>query len=156
MINDKIKQKMKNVVFKMGVLVMALFVFASCEKESFVGVDDLPSNGVSFLSAHFSGAKATNVKKEKEGLNGTEYTVYLDNGITVKFDKNGNWEEVDAPDGKPIPTSFIPQKIVDYVDANYKNERINSIDKEKNRYDVELTNGFDLEFNSNGDFVRID
>lgn len=146
---------MKKIISSLCVLTIAL-VFASCEKEEFVGIDSLPQNGVAFLEQHFSGVKTSSVKKEKEGLSGTEYTVYLENGITIKFDKNGNWEEVDAPDNIALPTSFIPGKIVGYVEEHYASAGINSIDKERNRYDVELTNGLDLEFNSNGDFVRID
>jgi len=147
---------MKNVFLRLSIVVAAVLLYTSCEKETFVGAEDLPQKGITFLSDHFSGAKASNVKKEKERLNGLEYTVYLDNGITVKFDKDGNWTEVDAPDDRTIPTSFIPSKIVSYVNEHYPQEGINSIDKEKNKYDVELTNGFDLEFNANGDFVRID
>ncbi|HMR20162.1 MAG TPA: PepSY-like domain-containing protein [Sphingobacterium sp.] len=146
---------MKNIVYSLGVLLMTL-VFVSCEKEEFIMVDGLPKSGSEFLEQHFSGAKVSNVKKEKEGLNGTEYTAYLESGITVKFDKNGNWEEVEAPNNDALPTSFIPAKIVEYVQEHYPSFGINSIDKEKNRYDVELTNGLDLEFNSAGDFVRID
>jgi hypothetical protein len=74
----------------------------------------------------------------------------------VKFDKNGTWEEVDAPDNLAIPISFIPNKIVDYVTEYYPSADINGIDKEKSKYDVELTNGLDLEFNSAGKFVRMD
>lgn len=147
---------MKSIFLRFSVLVAAVVLYTSCEKETFIGVEDLPQQGVKFLADHFSEAKASHVKKEKDGLSGTGYTVYLDNGTTVKFDKNGNWEEVDAPDGSTIPTDFIPSKIVDYVREHYPQEGINSIDKEKNRYDVELKNGFDLEFNKNGDFVRLD
>lgn len=145
---------MKNVMYSVMALVVVLF--ASCEKEEMIGVDGLPGTGVTFLEQHFTGVKVSNVKKEKEGLNGTEYTVYLENGIRVKFDKNGNWEEVEAPDNIAIPTSFILDNIVAYVAEHYPNTGINSIDKERNRYDIELTNGLDLEFNLAGDFVRID
>lgn len=134
---------------------MAL-VFTSCDKEEMIGVEGLPNEASAFLASHFADIKVSNVKKEKEGLSGTEYTVYLQNGVQVKFDKNGNWEDVEAPNGQALPTSFIPTKIVEYVQANYPTEGINSIDKERNRYDVELTNGLDLEFNANGEFVKID
>jgi hypothetical protein len=45
---------------------------------------------------------------------------------------------------------------VDYVTEYYPSADINGIDKEKSKYDVELTNGLDLEFNSAGKFVRMD
>lgn len=146
---------MRNIVLGISTLFMVV-LFASCEKEEMIGMDGLPAAGASFLNEHFSDIVVSNVKKEKDGLSGTEYTAYLQNGVQVKFDKNGNWEEVDAPDNMAIPTSFIPGKIVAYIAEHYPSAEINSIDKERNRYDVELTNGLDLEFNSDGDFVRID
>lgn len=146
---------MKNIVLGIGALFMVLF-FASCEKEEMIDAEGLPTASTTFLGEHFAGITVSNVKKEKEGLNGTEYTAYLQNGVQVKFDKNGNWEDVEAPNGQALPTSFIPAKIVEYVQTNYPSEGINSIDKERNRYDVELTNGLDLEFNSSGEFVKID
>jgi hypothetical protein len=146
---------MKKIVYSFIALVVLVFSM-SCEKEEFVGVDDLPTAGVNFLDQYFTGIKVSNVKKEKEGLSGTEYTAYLENGMVVKFDKNGTWEEVDAPDNLAIPISFIPNKIVDYVTEYYPSADINGIDQEKSKYDVELTNGLDLEFNSAGKFVRMD
>lgn len=145
---------MKNII--VSVLAVTAVLFASCEKEELIGIDGLPSLSATFLEQHFAGLKVSNVKKEREGLGGTEYTVYLENGVKVKFDKNGNWDEVDAPDNHAIPTSFIPENIVDYVATHYPDAGINSIDKDNNRYDVELTNGLDLEFNASGEFVRID
>ena len=145
---------MKKVMY--SVMALAVVLFASCEKEEMIGIDGLPATGNTFLEQHFTGVKVNNVKKEKEGLSGTEYTVYLENGTRVKFDKSGNWEEVEAPDNIAIPTSFIPDNIVAYVAEHYPNIGINSIDKERNKYDVELVNGLDLEFNLAGEFVRID
>jgi len=143
-------------ILRVGTLAAALFIYASCEKEkSTIGMDELPGSGAAFLSDHFGDATVGNIKKERDGK-GTDYTAYLGNGIKVKFDGNGDWKEVEAPRGRTIPTTFIPQQIVDHVTENYPNLGINGIEKEKYGFEVELTNGLDLEFDMNGVFVRTD
>lgn len=132
------------------------FVSVSCEKEKIVGLDDLPATGTTFLKEHFNNVAILSVTKEKEGLSGTEYKVLLDNRTEVTFDKNGNWKEVDAADNIAIRTTFILPAIVNYVNTNYPNADFNSIERENGNFDVELTNGLDLVFNKQGDFVRID
>lgn len=132
------------------------FVSVSCEKEKIVGLDDLPATGATFLKEHFNNVAILSVTKEKEGLSGTEYKALLDNRTEVTFDKNGNWKEVDAADNIAIRTTFILPAIVNYVNTNYPNADFNSIERENGNFDVELTNGLDLVFNKQGDFVRID
>ena len=128
----------------------------SCDKEELISTENLPATANTFLSEYFADVKVLSVTREKEGTT-TDYQVLLDNGIEVKFDKNGNWDEVEAlTDTDAIPTSFIPEAVVTYVQENYENAGINNIDKEKNGFDVELTNGLDLIFDTNGQFVRID
>lgn len=148
---------MKKLVFKLALLFAVAFVAVSCEKEELIDADNLPSVANTFLNDHFKDVKVLSVTREKEALSGTEYQVLLNNGVEVKFDKNGNWTEVDARENTAaIPTSFVLKPIVDYVRDNYDDAGINGIDKEKYGFDVELTNGLDLVFDTDGKFVRID
>ena len=129
----------------------------SCDKEELIGTENLPSAANTFLNEHFEGVKVLSVTREKEALSSAEYEVLLNNGVEIKFDKNGNWDEVEARENTAaLPTSFVLTPIVTYVQTNYEDAGINSIDKEKNGYDVELTNGLDLVFDTAGEFVRID
>ncbi|MBL1408155.1 PepSY-like domain-containing protein [Sphingobacterium faecale] len=148
---------MKKLIFKFMLLMTVAFVATSCEKEELIGVDNLPSAADSFLKVHFKDINVLSVTRENEPLSGTEYKVLLGNRVEVKFDKNGNWAEVEALDNTvAIPTSFVLAPIVSYVKENYPNDGINSIDKEKHGFDVELTNALDLEFDNAGKFIRID
>lgn len=148
---------MKKLLFNLALLFSVMFVTASCEKEELIDASNLPTVANTFLNDHFKDVKILSVTREKEALSGTEYQVLLNNGVEVKFDKNGNWTEVDARDNSTaISTSFILVPIVDYVKDNYDDAGINSIDKEKYGFDVELTNGLDLVFDTDGKFVRID
>lgn len=148
--------KIKKLLLGLSLLLTITLVSVSCEKEKIVGIDDLPATGATFLKEHFNNVVVLSVTKEKEGLAGTEYKVLLDNRTEVTFDKNGNWKEVDAADNIAIPITFILPAIVNYVNTNYPNADFNSIERENGNFDVELSNGLDLVFNNQGNFVRID
>jgi len=148
---------MKKIILKLSLLLAVAFIAVSCEKEELIDVNNLPAVANTFLNDHFKDVKVLSVTREKEALSGTEYQVLLNNGVEVKFDKNGDWTEVEARENTAaIPTSFILTPIVNYVKDNYENTGINSIDKEKHGFDVELTNGLDLVFDKEGKFLRID
>lgn len=144
-------------MLKLATLLAVVFVFGSCEKEEIIDVNGLPSMASNFLNENFNEIKVLSVIREKETLSGTEYQVLLNNGVEVKFDKSGNWIEVDARENlASIPTGFILAPIVSYVVDNYKDAGVNSIEKENYGFDVELTNGLDLVFDKDGKFIRID
>lgn len=106
----------------------------------------------SFLNTYFPSVRVVKVEVER---NEVEYD--LANGVDVDFDINGNWKNVDAPNGQSIPTGFIPVAIVNYVKANYPHSLFNSIERKATSYEVELV-GFhrDLIFDLNGNFVGLD
>ncbi|MGO3194433.1 MAG: PepSY-like domain-containing protein [Sphingobacterium sp.] len=148
-------KKLKN----LSVAMLMVTVLASCDKddnEEIIKTEDLPATGQSFLKEHFGDQKIISVEKENEGSEGIEYEARLDNGVVVKFDKDGVWKEADAPANLYLPTAFILPTIVNYVGTEYPDAGINDIDKERAGFDVELTSGLDLVFNLDGDFVRID
>lgn len=148
-------KKLKN----LSVAMLMVAVLASCDKddnEEIIKTEDLPATGQTFLKDHFGAQKITSVEKENEGAEGIEYEARLDNGVIVKFDKDGVWKEADAPANLSLPTTFILPAIVNYVGTAYPDAGINDIDKERAGFDIELTSGLDLVFNLDGDFVRVD
>ncbi len=52
--------------------------------------------------------------------------------------------------------AIIPKNIRAYVADHFKGARIDKITKEYWGYEVELSNGVDLKFDSKGDFKRMD
>lgn len=148
---------MKSIILKLTLLFAVSFFVMSCDKDELIDVNNLPAVANTFLKDHFKDVRVLSVTRENDPLTGSEYEVLLDNGIEVKFDKNGNWTEVEArANTAAIPTTFILESIVNYVKETYPTAGINGIDKEKNGYDVELTNGLELVFDNEGKFVRID
>lgn len=144
--------------FLMLMLGIFTLTFASCNDDDEAGPISealLPQTAKTFLSQYFSNAEVAGITmKTDDGKK--EYEVYMTNGMKIKFDELGDWTDVDAPTGQIVPEGFVPEKIASYVSENYPNYGINEISKERYGYDVDLTNGLDLVFNADGDFVRID
>lgn len=150
---------MKNLLGRFGLVLAVVFTMTSCDKDDEkISIDELPAVSSSFINEYFSPAKITSVVKDLEGQSTFEYEVKLDNGVDIKFDSQGLWQDVEARNDKTtLPTTaFILPSIVQYVTSNYPTVGINGIERELNGFDVELTNDIDLEFDKEGNFVRID
>ncbi|RLZ11848.1 PepSY-like domain-containing protein [Faecalibacter macacae] len=141
---------MKNIV---SVILIALgtSVFA---QDQIVTFNQLPTKGQNFISKYFQKGQVSTVILDNDYIS-KDYDVVLTNGTKIEFDGKGNWKEVDGK-RNAIPTTFIPQSILNYVNKSFPNTKIIKIEKNRFSYDVELTNGLDLEFDSKGNFVRID
>ena len=81
--------------------------------------------------------------------------VYLNDGTEVDFDARNQWEKVDCHT-KAVPAALVPSAIASYVKANYQSLPITKIDNNRYGYDIELSNGLELKFNANGQFMGID
>lgn len=140
-----------------AILTIGIFVlsFQANAQETVIKTNELPKIAQDFITKNFASQKVNQAIKDK-GMISTDYEVWLDNGTKIEFDGNGNWEEVDADKNAALPTGFIPAKITSYVSKNFPTHKISKIEKDSKKFDVELTNGLDLEFKLNGDFLRID
>lgn len=147
---------MKHLLLNTMVIVLAVLTMTACDDEKTIQQDELPAAATSFIATYFADATITHAKKEKDGLLGKEFKVYLSDGTEIDFDKDGDWVAVDGAQNASIPTGFILNPIVTYVSSTYSDATISSIVKERNGFEVELTNGVDLEFDSEGDFTRVD
>lgn len=142
--------KIKNILLAS----FAMASFAVNAQEEIIKENELPAPAITFLTTNFKNNPVRTVVKDTDRRKVT-YEVTLTDGTEVEFTQKGDWKEVDG-DKKPIPTAFIPKAILDYVKAKYPNEQITHIDKGLRDYDVDLTNGLDLEFDLKGKFLRID
>ena len=79
----------------------------------------------------------------------------LNDGTEIDFDRNNQWDNVDCHT-KAIPAALVPQAIANYVKTNYQALPITKIDKDAYGYEIELSNGMDLKFDTSGRFLGID
>ena len=112
----------------------------------------LPEAITTFIKQHFPNATVVGIEPDNEH-GGLEYDVYLSDGTQIDFDANNQWEKVES---RSVPAFFIPKAIATYVSSNYQNMDIIKIDKEPHGYEIELSNGLDLNFDNSGRFLSMD
>ena len=135
-------------------LLMVLIITITNAQSKKITTSELPKGAITFLTAHFPNNPIKHATKDWEhGEKG--YEVKLTDGTEVEFTKDGAWREVDGHK-KAIPTAYIPKSILEYVKVHYPNEQITHIDKGHKDIDVDLTNKIDLEFDTNGKFLKVD
>lgn len=138
-------------IIGIAIVLITNFAFA---QEVIVPFNQLPAKAKTFINQHFKGVKVTNVIQDKDVFS-KDFDVNFENGTKVEFDRTGNWKEIKSLSGS-MPSSLVPAKIKQYISNNYKGANIVEINKEARKIDVELSNGIDLDFDKNGNFLRID
>ena len=145
---------MRTIITKrLVVLTLVLISTMSFAQEKKITAAQLPANAQNFIKQHFKGETVTAAKLDKEMFD-TDYETILSNGVKINFDAKGNWDEIDGRNA--LPASVIPKSIATFVATNYKGQNVVQIDKKLAGYDIELSGGTELEFDTNGKFLRID
>lgn len=145
---------MKKMMFLfVSLFVMNLVVFADNDKP--IQVTEMPKGAQSFVKSHFANQSVAVAKMETDFFDKT-YDVIFTNGDKVEFDKKGNWTKVDC-EHTQVPQAVIPAAIQQYVSKNYPDAKVVKIEKtDRKGFDVDLSNGFDIEFDKKMRVVEID
>lgn len=140
---------------KSMVILAALFGFhfASAQEKN-ITFEQLPAEAQTFVKKHFSKLKVVNVFEDAKP-NHTEYDVFFENGTEIEFLSNGDWEEVKSRTNE-LPASVVPAAISQYIKNQFPNAFVREIKKKRYGFEVEISNGLDLEFDQNGNFLRFD
>lgn len=137
-------------------LVMALSVmsitFSSCDKEKEIAIGDLPKEIAVYIATHFPDNPIISAKIDLEGTRKT-YEIKLQGGFELEFNRKKEIIEIEGI--SKLPNSVIPQKILDYVNANYPDNFIVEWELGKNHQEVKLDNKLELIFDMKGNFFRI-
>ena len=137
----------------LSLLMVNVVVWASNDKP--IQVTEMPKAAQAFIKSHFPDQSVAVAKLENDFMS-KSYDVIFTNGDKVEFDKKGNWTNVDC-EHTQVPVAVIPQPIQEYVTKNYPNAKVVKIEKtDRKGYDVDLNNGFDLEFDKKFRVVEID
>lgn len=114
---------------------------------------DLPNSAQVILKNNFK-AEVSHIKIEKNFGKIKEYDVVLTDGTEITFDSHGNWKEIEVRQNASVPSSLVPKAITDYVKQTQKKAKITGIEKERSGYEIELSNGVEMKFNLEGQFIR--
>ena len=141
-------------LLKSALVAVALSVsLISCAKEEVIPVSQLPVEIKTYISTHFPSNTIVQVVKDFEGLTKT-YDVMLSEQISLEFNRKNQIIDIDGKTA--LPNSVIPEKIRQYVTANYPTNVITDWELDDLNQQIQLDNGLNLEFTMNGDFIRID
>ena len=98
--------------------VIGMFAF-NAKADTPINPADLPQAARTFITATFPNDPIVLAERDKDLLR-TEYSVELQSGTEIDFDAKGDWEDVSCKHvAGGVPASVIPQKVKEYVAANY-------------------------------------
>ena len=139
---------------KIKVLITAIFtllavtVFADNEKP--IQKHQLPKVSQEFINKYFKDYEISFCTKDHDS-----YDVKFTNGYEIEFSTKGEWKEVDCRKDA-IPAAIIPIQVSKYVKQYYAKNYVTKINRDFNKFEVELNNGLDLEIDKNGKLREID
>ena len=145
---------MKTIKILAMTLLLGFYAAACSGGDKVITVNELPAAAQTFIGKYFGAKKVMLVKKDKEGVK-TYYDVLMADGTKLEFDKKGEWRDIETK-SEGVPATLVPTEISSYVSKNYPDQRILQIDRDRSGFQIELSNGLDLEFNKKFQLVEID
>ena len=143
---------------KFIVLAMAIFSFgilvANADNNRIITKENLPQKSQQFIGRYFGDSKITYVKEERDFIE-KSYEVMFADGTKVEFSRNGEWKEVDSR-LSAVPTTIVPAQIMKYIKENYPDVKVMQIERDKNEYELRLSNRLELTFDTKFHIIDID
>lgn len=136
----------------LAALAIACIASASAQ-ERVITPAQLPQSAQNFIATHYKADKVSIATSENSPK---EFTVRLESGTKIEFDKDGEWSDIESKGKNPLPASIIPANIKKYVDARFPKNKIVAIDRDSRFIDVELDNKVEIKFNKKGEVVEVD
>lgn len=125
---------------------------ASSDKN--VNLADLPAAALTLINKYYKQDNIASYEIKTIPIVGKSFEVKFNDGSEIGFQENGDWHE--WKDAKGLPADILPLAIKTYLTNNYSKTFATSIEKESKKINIELASGVDLEFDQDGNFVRID
>ena len=135
---------MKKLTFLfVSLFVLNVAVWAGNDKP--IQVSEMPKIAQEFIKKYFAGKSVALAKVDTEFMD-KNYEVIFTSGDQLEFDKKGNWIKVDCEHSQ-VPEAIIPVAIQKYVSQHYPDAKVVKIELTDHKgYDVDLSNGIDIEF----------
>lgn len=135
-------------------LSLALFTYTSYADDKPIDYEQLPAAAKAFVQAEFPSAAISFVTRDSDLLD-TTYDLHFADGLKVEFNSKGEWKEISRK-SSPIDDRFVPQKIRENVASRWPDARFRKIERYRQGYEVELSNGLELKYNKNFKLAEID
>jgi hypothetical protein len=123
--------------------------------DTHLNISELPQILLDFIATNYP----NEIIDEAELENNGNYEIELENEAILIFEADGNFlgigEDENGGDETNVEAASLPQPILDYLSANYPDKTIIEAELEKNgTYEVTLSNGIEITFDSNGTFLE--
>lgn len=142
-------KKIKFLLMMAMVMTMSLTMSAD-DDDRVITFDQLPQAAQTFLKANFATKVPLVVTADWD-----DYTIRYESGEKIEFNRSGDWKDIECYNNK-VPTSVIPEQIVNYVKQNYPGKSVIKIERHRSVYEVKLNNGMEVEFNRNFQVIGMD
>lgn len=135
---------MKKIAFLLvSFCMVSLMAWAGKDKP--IQVSDMPKAAQRFVKQHFPNRSVALAKVETDFMS-KSYDVIFTNGDKLEFDKRGKWTHIDCEHSQ-VPVEIIPAAIRKYMEQHYPDTKVLEIELDDDgEYEVELSNGFEIEF----------
>ncbi len=140
--------------------IIALTLLMCASQQVFAGHDkpitlnELPKAAKELIAKYFPNEKVALAKVDSDLMSKT-YEVVFANSAKIDFYADGSWKEIDC-EYSIMPEALVPLQIRSKVAELYSGSRVVGIEKNRKGYEVKLSNGIELEFNTKFNLVDID
>lgn len=145
---------MKKLIALLAVAILMVLPVAARNNYAHDG-SALPPAAKTMLANNFN-SEVSLVKIDKNFGRISEYDVILKDGTEISFDASGNWKEIETNVGKSVPKALVPAGVKAFMKKAQPGTHVIGIDKERNGFTVELSNGVEMKFDKEGNFKRYD
>lgn len=142
---------------KIILMILSVVLFQNisyADSERVITVDKLPVAAQKFLKTHFADQPLTYAKVDGYMFD-VDYEVRLADGTKIDFDRKGNWTNVERK-AVALPKTLVPTKIAEYVSKYYAGTKVVKIERNKRSFEVELSNGLELTFDTRYNLINVD
>lgn len=131
-------------LFLLAVVMFLLGVPAKADRDYVITKNELPAKARQFVDQHFASSKISYVKEERDFLD-RNYEIFFADGSKVEFTRNGDWWDIDCRYTQ-VPVAAIPADIQNYIKLHFPEAKVLKIERERNDYEVKLSNKMELTF----------
>ena len=151
-LNMKIFDSMRRILVAI-ISLMAVVGISKADHRQ-IKFERLPAAAQKFVKTNFADNTVVFVTKDDDQI-APDYEVVLDNGTVLQFSSAGSLEKIEAF-RTGVPQNLVPEKINDYVSANYPGTTYREYEQDRGKHEVKLSNGLELTFNSGFTLIEID
>ena len=146
---------MKKIIIAAAALLLGI-VSASADNDRPINVNQLPKASQDFLAAHFGNLQLAFAVEDPKYM-GSEYEVVYTDRTEVEFNTEGEWTSVERR-YEAVPAGIVPAEITRYLDTLEfaEGQYIRKISHNRFEWEVELSNGLEIEFDTRFNVIGID